>query len=338
MEISKFISAFYEENEDVGLRVFSDRKAEDPEFKGQKYTEKLSNIQNIMTALKQHNEKHRGVFFVVNSGGHTDDEITKINAQFVEMDKGTFEEQQAKVDAFSIPPSVIVKTRKSLHCYWLINNGDVKQFRKIQVALVKHFDGDSMCQNESRCMRIPGFYHSKQEPVMVECIKFEPNLRYTQSQLKAVLPKVEVPDTDITARTEFDGKVGSGQRLMEKCAFCQHCKDDATSLSEPEWYAFITNMSLASDGAEIVHETSEPHPNYNKSETDNKIRHAIKETKPHTCEYIKSRLGFQSCGDCKVKAPIALAVLTMAEQASELADGDVTEDMIFDDRTIEVMA
>jgi len=338
MKQFEFLSAFYEENEDVGLRVFSDRKAEDPEFKGQKYTEKLSNIQNIMTALKQHNEKHRGVFFVVNGGGHNDEEITKINAQFVEMDKGTFEEQQAKVDVFSIPPSIIVKTRKSLHCYWLINNGDIKQFREIQLALVKYFDGDSMCQNESRCMRIPGFYHSKQEPVMVECIQFEPNLRYTQEQLKAVLPKVEVPDIDITARTEFDGKVGSGQRLMEKCAFCQHCRDDATSLSEPEWYAFITNMALASDGAGIVHETSMPHPHYNKAETDNKIRHAIKETKPHTCEYIKTRLGFTNCRDCKVKAPIALAVLTMAEQASELADGEVTEDIIFDDRTIEVMA
>ncbi len=338
MEISKFLSAFYEENEDVGLRVFSDRKSEDPEFKGQKYTEKLSNIQNIMTALKQHNEKHRGVFFVVNGGGHNDDEITKINAQFVEMDKGTFEEQQAKVDAFSIPPSIIVKTRKSLHCYWLMKDAEVKHFREIQLALVKHFDGDSMCQNESRCMRIPGFYHSKQEPVMVECIKFEPNFRYTQEQLKAVLPKVDVPDIDLTARCEFKGAVGSGQRLMEKCAFCQHCKDEATFLSEPEWYAFITNMALASDGAEIVHETSMPHPNYNKSETDNKIRHAIKETKPHTCEYIKSRLGFTNCGECKVKAPIALAVLTMSEQASELADGEVTEDMIFDDRTIEVMA
>ncbi len=338
MKPFEFLSAFYEENEDVGLRVFSDRKAEDPEFKGQKYTEKLSNIQNIMTALKQHNEKHRGVFFVVNGGGHNDDEITKINAQFVEMDKGTFEEQQAKVDAFSIPPSIIVKTRKSLHCYWLMKDAEVKNFREIQLALVQHFDRDSMCQKESRCMRIPGFYHSKQEPVMVECINFEPNLRYTQEQLRAVLPKVEAPDVDITARTEFDGKVGNGQRLMDKCAFCQHCRDEATALSEPEWYAFITNMALASDGAEIVHETSMPHPNYNKSETDDKIRHAIKEMKPHTCEYIKIRLGFTNCSDCKVKAPIALAVLTMAEQASELADGEVNEDMIFNDRTIEVMA
>ena len=183
MEIKKFLSAFYSETDNVCIRVFSDRKAEDPEFKGQKYTEKLSNIQNIMPALMQHNEKHRGVFFVVNSGGHTDEEITRVNAQFVEMDTGSFEEQKAKITSFKLPPSIIVKTRKSLHCYWLIKDGDVKNFRKIQLQLVKQFDGDSMCQNESRCMRIPRFYHSKQEPVMVECVKFNPELLYTQEQL-----------------------------------------------------------------------------------------------------------------------------------------------------------
>ena len=57
MDIKKFLSAFYSENDNVCIRVFSDRKAEDPEFKGQKYTDKLSNIENIMPMLKQHNEK-----------------------------------------------------------------------------------------------------------------------------------------------------------------------------------------------------------------------------------------------------------------------------------------
>jgi len=338
METKKFLLAFYSETDNVCIRVFSDRKAEDPEFKGQKYTEKLSNIQNIMPALMQHNEKHRGVFFVVNSGGHTDEEITRVNAQFVEMDTGSFEEQKAKITSFKLPPSIIVKTRKSLHCYWLIKDGDVKNFRKIQLQLVKQFDGDSMCQNESRCMRIPGFYHSKQEPVMVECVKFNPELLYTQEQLSECLLEVDIPEYDITSRTEFDGVVGSGQRLMDKCEFCRYCKDNAKNLSEPEWYAFVTNMSLAMDGNVFVHEISKPYPKYSRAETDDKIRHAVEENKPHTCEYIKTRLGFENCGNCNVKAPIALAVLSMAEQAAELADGEVSEDMIFEDRTIKLMA
>lgn len=338
MDIKKFLSAFYQETDDVCIRVFSDRKAEDPEFKGQKYTEKLSDIQNILPMLKQHNEKHRGIFFVVNSGGHTDEEITKVNAQFVEMDTGSFEEQQQRINAFSLPPSIIVKTRKSLHCYWLIKDGDIQDFRKIQLQLVKLFDGDSMCQNESRCMRIPGFYHSKQEPVMVECLKFNPELKYTQEELQEILPEIEYTEYKESDRTLFDGVVGSGQRLMDKCEFCRYCKENAKNLSEPEWYAFVTNMSLAMDGNAFVHEISKPYPKYSETETDDKIRHAVKENKPHTCEYIKTRLGFAGCKDCKVKAPIALAVLTMKEQAEILASDEISEDIIFDDKTIELMA
>jgi len=187
-------------------------------------------------------------------------------------------------------------------------------------------------------MRLPGFYHCKQEPILVECIKFDPDLKYTQDELLTVLPKVEVPDYDITSRTEFGGVVGSGQRLMDKCEFCKHCKDNAANLSEPEWYAFVTNMALSCDGTEFVHDVSRPYPKYSKSETDDKIRHAIKENKPHTCEYIKTRLNFTGCCDCNVKAPIALAVLSLSEQAAELAESEITDDMIFEDKTIELMA
>ena len=45
---------------------------------------------------------NRGIFFVVNFGGQDDDSITRINAQFVEMDNDSFDEQQKKIDAFPL--------------------------------------------------------------------------------------------------------------------------------------------------------------------------------------------------------------------------------------------
>jgi len=333
-----FISAFYAQNEFVCLRIFSDRKSEDPDFKGGKYNIKVSQLSSLMPTLTKHNEMMRSICFTVNGGGHNDEEITKINAQFVEMDTGTFEEQQAKISSFPLPPSIIVKTRKSLHCYWLMKDAKVENFRETQLALAAYFDGDTMCQNESRCMRLPGFYHCKEEPIMVECLKFESEIRYTQAELKEHLPKVTLPVEAENSRTEFTGTLGTGQSLMDKCDFCRYCKENAETLSEPEWYAFITNMSLAPDGAEFVHEISKPYPKYSKRETDDKIRHAVKEQKPHTCEYIKSHLKFNKCCECNVKAPIALAVISLSEQASNLAESDVTEDMIFEDKTIELMA
>src|SRR5699024_10813374 len=103
---------------------------------------------------------NRGIFCVVNYGGHDDAAITRINAQFVEMDDCSFEEQQKKVDAFPLPPSMVMKTQKSYHVYWFMDStAKVDRFRMIQMQLVKHFSGDPACVNESRVMRLPGFNH-----------------------------------------------------------------------------------------------------------------------------------------------------------------------------------
>ena len=177
MEVSaqQVLLSLFNAQDTVCLRVFADRK--DDIYKGQKLSVECGKFTSVEDTLKQHNALHRGIFYVVNYGGHDDDSITRINAQFVEMDHATFEEQQKRIDAFPLPPSMIIKTRKSLHTYWFVRDGDVSLFRNIQKQLVRHFDGDPMCVNESRVMRLPGFYHCKQEPVMVECILFHPERR-----------------------------------------------------------------------------------------------------------------------------------------------------------------
>jgi len=335
---NEFLSAFFGIDDDICFRIFSDRKDDDEDYRGNKYTEKLKNIDSLLPTLQQHNTKNRGIFFVINSGGHSDENICRVNAQFTESDTLSFEEQMERIDSFPLPPSIIVKTKKSLHTYWLMQDGEVARFRELQLGLAKHFDGDTQCQNESRVLRLPGFNHCKNEPVEVECIKFEPNLKYTQAQLAEHLPEIEMPTAPVTdANTTFEGKVGSGQRLLDNCAFCQYCRDNAKTLSEPVWYAFISNMALSKDGATIVHEISKPYPKYNKAETDEKICHALIENKPHTCAYIQNRLEFKGCGDCKVKSPIVHAVLTLAEQVAELLLSEITEDLIFDSKTIELM-
>ena len=134
-----------------------------------------------------HNEANRGIFFVVNSGGNSDRKINKINAQFFECDTLSLEEQLENISKFPLEPSIIVQTKKSLHVYFLIKNGKVEKFRDIQKKLAKHFNGDGSCINESRVMRVPGFYHCKEEPVRVKCIKFNPILFYTQEDLEREL-------------------------------------------------------------------------------------------------------------------------------------------------------
>ena len=169
----------------INIRIFSDKKGTG--FKGKNLSFNMKDFPSKSKILMAHNEANRGIFFVVNSGGNSDRKINKINAQFFECDTLSLEEQLENISKFPLEPSIIVQTKKSLHVYFLIKNGKVEKFRDIQKKLAKHFNGDGSCINESRVMRVPGFYHCKEEPVRVKCIKFNPNLFYTQEDLEREL-------------------------------------------------------------------------------------------------------------------------------------------------------
>lgn len=169
----------------INIRIFSDKKGTG--FKGKNLSFNIKDFQSKSKILMAHNEANRGIFFVVNSGGNSDRKINKINAQFFECDTLSLEDQLENISKFPLEPSIIVQTKKSLHVYFLIKNGKVEKFRDIQKKLAKHFNGDGSCINESRVMRVPGFYHCKEEPVRVKCIKFNPNLFYTQEDLEREL-------------------------------------------------------------------------------------------------------------------------------------------------------
>ena len=249
------INVIFNPDDTVNLRVFDDRK--EGIFTGAKLSVEAGKFFAMESTLREHNKKNHGIFFVVNSGGQTDDSITRINAQFVEMDDKTFEEQQSLIDAFPLPPSMVIRTRKSLHTYWFVKDAKVAKFRPIQKALVQHFGGDPACVNESRVMRLPGFYHCKKEPVLVECISFHPERRYTQEQLAETLPNVETE----TPKEELHGEQKGIHIVEAECDFIKYCRDNAASLPEHDWYAMISNLSVFDGGTEVIHQYSKPYPN-----------------------------------------------------------------------------
>lgn len=303
------IGALFNPTEKVCLRVFADRKGDT--FTGQKYSGEAAKFTDCIETLKEHNKHNRGIFYVVNYGGHNDADITRINAQFVERDEGSFEEQQTKIDAFGLPPSMVIKNRKSLHTYWFVTDAKVEKFRGIQKGLVKHFGGDPMCVNESRVMRLPGFMHCKQDPVEVECICFHPERKYTQEQLSELLPVVEDEVTALRQGTEKGLNV-----VLHECDFIKHCKNEAATLSEHDWYAMISNLSVYSGGAEVIHQYSTPYPGYSEAVTNKKINHFLESgTKPMICAVIAEK-GFKcprmADGSCSCKAPAALCYQPMS--------------------------
>jgi len=94
----EFLGALFEAGDTIGIRIFSDKKGS--AFTGLNLEAKQGLFDAMTDTLKQHNEKDRGIFYVVNFGGQEDAQITRINAQFMENDKLSLEEQLAMIKAF----------------------------------------------------------------------------------------------------------------------------------------------------------------------------------------------------------------------------------------------
>jgi hypothetical protein len=112
------------------------------------------------------------------------------------------------------------------------------------------------------------------------------------------------------------------EKLLEHCTFIQHCRDDAASLSEREWWAMIHNLVVFGEpGKQKAHELSAPYLRYTEEETTKKIAEAEKartrkDIRQHTCRFIKDDLHFPCPDDCQ--AP-KLGVTTPAGLAYRLA-------------------
>ncbi|WP_431028149.1 hypothetical protein [Lysinibacillus sp. LZ02] len=183
---------------------------------------------------------HTGVFYTVNSPNFdlvdgctvTDKSIVNgghINAQFVDIDApkdirnskekliAWKKEVKQQLLAFPLRPSIVVDSKNGYHAYWLLNNGEVKDFRYIQLQLVKYFNGDKQCINESRLLRLPFFKHYKDinDPYMVLPKIFQPNRKYTQLELKEHLPPLlaeELPNDTSTYFLNNYEKLGNTKR------------------------------------------------------------------------------------------------------------------------------
>lgn len=151
----------------------------------------------------------RAVYYVVNQGGQTKDEIVQITAFFIEYDDLSLEEQYAKVMALPIPPNIIVKTRSSLHCYWLaVEATTIEQWEAVQRTFIVSANSDPTIKDLPRVMRVPGFDHTtfdfetgQVSRVSVTVLKFDVGERLTAEQMLAMLAQSGQP---AVSKAEFD--------------------------------------------------------------------------------------------------------------------------------------
>lgn len=121
--------------------------------------------------------------------------------------------------------------------------------------------------------------------------------------VEAVAAGDTVPVKDLKRFRENDGA-----EALASCLFLRHVREDAASISEPEWYAAASIVGRFKDGREKFQEISKGHPGYQSDATDAKLTQALTSSGPRTCAGINGLWG--NCPACphfgKIVSPIAI--------------------------------
>lgn len=229
------------------------------------------------------------------------------------------------LNAFPIVPTIIVKSGRGVHAYWLTKElitcntpNERQEARKLltgfqatiqQSGQRRGWKFDSTA-DLSRILRVPGTMHYKSSPLPVGVIQSS-GVRYNFDDLEQYA--MDVPVTSREKRAENFTRLPSdrpAEYIMDNCAFVAQLKNPA-SMTEPQWFSAMTNLSRGIGGFDLIHELAKPFlkEKYSFEKTEKKIQHAFYDNQPYGCAYIQKAFGFTGCpsGGCGVKAPIGWA-------------------------------
>jgi KaiC/GvpD/RAD55 family RecA-like ATPase len=199
----------YKKGDRVFLRAFfpstDSRKNGDAGRKAE-----TTNLDQLLEHTTKFQAEGRGVYLVVNGGGHTDKDVTKARAIFYEHDNL---DKAAQVDLWKdlgLPePTLQIDTGgKSIHSYWVFDESvAVENWRSLQTDLLEFADADRSLKNPSRVMRLAGAWHSsgKQSVIASNSGKL-----YTYAELRAIVPTpTKTESTFFQPKQQAQGSVTS---------------------------------------------------------------------------------------------------------------------------------
>lgn len=137
------------------------------------------------TKLARLNDLGAHIAILVNEGdlrGRKTENVTALRALFTDEDA-------PKKRPYGLPPSMLVRSARGEHAYWLLQPGeDLERFRASQKHLAFYLGTDPALGDLAHTMRIPGFWHLKAEAHPVELVDVRPEPRYTIAEILAAHP------------------------------------------------------------------------------------------------------------------------------------------------------
>lgn len=236
-----------------------------------------------------------------------------------------------------ISPTFVINTGGGIHAYWLFDEPFIiknEQDRKFIRDVMRQFEdainelyvnyGYPKFQKNcdlARVLRLPGVFNRKYE-YRTEYIKhFTDGDRYTIREIQEVTRYMQAAKQKKTINTEWKlnkektsaPKETDPEQICNECTFMRHWRDDAATLSEPEWWAGISVLARddVKNHKEFIHHYSSQYPRYTESQTEKKISDTKAASGPMTCEKIINDIGRTYCNGCKylngkIKSPVTL--------------------------------
>ena len=168
-----FLQALGQGDDVFTFQTFSDQKSTGGIFPKVLH----GTLERHFDELARLNEAGAGIFVMVNKGDgivhegfktcRTKASVTAVRAQFVDLDGAPL----APLMEAKRPPDIVVESSPGRwHGYWLGIDCPLDAFKSVQQALAQKFGGDIKVCDLPRVLRLPGFYHQKQEPFMTRTV------------------------------------------------------------------------------------------------------------------------------------------------------------------------
>jgi hypothetical protein len=225
------------------------------------------------------------------------------------------------LSGFPLPPTLLIDSGHGVYAHWLMRElltlDDAREHSRAADMLERlqreirrqasergwRLDTTSDLARVLRPVSVP---NRKDAPVLTRLLH-DSGERHTLEEIEDRLPE----RTSSRRRADSDDANRPALApIYEGCAFLAHCRDDARTLTEPEWHAGFSIVSLCDDGERQAHAMSEDYPRYAESETQQKFERARAADRPYKCATIEDRFGDAWCADCqhrgKITSPIQL--------------------------------
>lgn len=138
-------------------------------------------LEQHQDSLEALNRKGAGVYVMVNAGdlqGRAAKNVLRVRSLFVDTDGAPF-----PTDLPLMPHIVVESSPGRWHLYWKVDGVALADFGTLQEALAGHYGTDPAVKDLPRVLRLPGFYHRKGEPVMVQLLEGHDRPPYTPADI-----------------------------------------------------------------------------------------------------------------------------------------------------------